>query len=177
MKKLAYTTILPLAFAASAHGQNYDSKTLESFFTGKESSIASAYGTIVQDRSRIENNTYFLNKLCPNDTYDAGPFKLRYSIFKKQFKRPYFELESVFNYEKPVYSGVFPIITATNTVHTDINELNKYHTESKNKDHTIQRKYDLLLNKLHEDSCVDMTVLFEEKRISTFGDLLPRPKK
>jgi len=98
---------------------------------------------------------------------------LNYKMFKEQFKRPCFEMESVYGDEKPGYSGVFPIITATNTVHTDVNELNKHHLESSNKDDTIKRKYDLFINRLYDDRCVDMTVILEEERRSTFGDFLP----
>lgn len=187
LKKIIYAAALPLALAASAHGQDFGAKDLDSLFnSGKSPAIAEAYDnmaneaqssivpyeSIVPEKSKIQRNTYSL-KICPKEIKDLGTFILNYQRYKEQFQRPWFDLTSRYDNNETDNSGGFPIIIATNTVHTNLEELNKYSLNSQNKAKTIKRKYDLFINKIDEKRCADMTIMYEEDRRSTFGDFLP----
>lgn len=169
---------LPLAFAIPVNPQEFElqkinTKNIESFFVSENIPQApQAYEVIQENKSKISRETYNIN-MCPKADYNLGKLIITYEMFKKQWNRPYFSVKSIFGNNDTDYSGVFSIVTATNTVHTNPNNLNKYHLESTNKDKTIKRKYDFRLNKLHEEGCVDATIFYEEEKKTSFGDFLP----
>lgn len=126
------------------------------------------------NKSKIQKGKYDFD-VCPKEVKDLGPFRLNYQRFNKQFQRPYFDMDSVYPNNEINNSGGFSIITATNTVHTDVDELNKYYLENTNSAKTIKRKYNLLINRMDEKNCLGMTIAYEEDKRTSFGDFLPRP--
>ena len=197
IKRGAYALAFPLALAAYGNTRDFDAKSLDLLFnpSNKITNVGKTYnGTlngeyannsspmptpsyqnienIMPNKSEIQRGAYNFD-ICPKELKDLGPFRLNYQRFREQFQRPYFDMDSIFDNNEVCNSGGFSIITAINTVHTNVEELNRYHLESTNNARTINRKYDLFINNIDEKRCLNMTVAFEEERKSTFGDFLP----
>ncbi|MBU2523436.1 MAG: hypothetical protein KKE23_04065 [Nanoarchaeota archaeon] len=191
IKKYLAGIALPLALAAPIYGQNnnfssdlekaakniqiesFDKSTLDSFFnSGKLNGISKGYDNIIQDKSKIQRNTYHF-EVCPKTLKDLGPVRIDYQRFNKRWNRAYFSVDSIFDNNEIYNSGGFSILTSTNASNPDVGDLNKYHLENTNKDKTIKRRYDLFINKIYENRCLNMTVLYQEEKRTSFGEFLP----